>query len=363
MKTLKYLFLSVLLMGMASSCDSDLDTVTYDSSQVTISNLVANKDASVLSAKEKSTPAVTFAWSVTNFHVDVAVTYALEADYAGKAFASPVVVSSAVDTYKIITTEELNKAVRQLQDKYAADITDTEAAQSLEFRIAASFSTAMETVYSNVVSLAVTPFIDEPAKIYIIGDYCGWSHDNSQYLFSPKFNDEYSGLIFFDGKAANGWKITPLGEWGAEWADGGVIDVDGESTLVTAGGGNITAFTKSWYQFDFNTTTGVLKATNSADSFGLVGQFNGWGGQPDQALTLERDAKGSYMTATLSLVANEGFKLRADSDWAWNIGPDQLGDLTGCTGADGNLVVAADGTYTIKWYFNREPQTFEAIKN
>lgn len=361
MKAIKYLLSLTLLLGSLVSCDSDLDKITVNSDQAEVSTLKADNTTVVMEAKKREEVAVKLTWGKTDYKAPVAPTYVLEVDLAGKSFKNKVIMASTTDLSASLIGKDLNGYMTKLQKTYASEITNPVAPMNVEVRLAVSFSEASKTLYSSVLAMEITPFLDEAPKIYIVGDYCGWNHGNAQYLYSADYSDIYRGLIFFDGKAANGWKICSQGDWGGTNWGSGTMDPDATSTLDPDGGaGNITAFTKVWYEFQYNTATAELTVVKSYDQWALIGSFNGWGG--DAPMTLARDDKGAYMTATLDFEAGTQFKLRADADWANNIGAGQIAKGSGYTGTD-NFEIAEAGNYTIKWYFNKTEQELHVVKN
>lgn len=45
--------------------------------------------------------------------------------------------------------------------------------------------------------------------VWVIGDYCGWNHGKSQFLFSFSGDEiTYEAIVDFGEKAANGFKLT-----------------------------------------------------------------------------------------------------------------------------------------------------------
>ena len=234
-------------------------------------------------------------------------------------------------------------------------------------RIASSISADAETLYSNVLTLTITPYsmdIQYP-KLWVIGDYCGWNHGNSQFLYSANYDDNYAGMIYFDGKAANGWKLTPAGNWDAEWGMSGTPAAEAPTqTLVASGGANINVYSHNSYYLEFNAATGELKVSQAYDSWGIVGNHNGWG-SGDTKMTLAMDENNeACLTATLDMPASNTWKIRPDEKWENDKGPSQLafeGDVA--DNGDGNFIANEAGSYTIKWYFNKVEQKLVVTKN
>ena len=88
----------------------------------------------------------------------------------------------------------------------------------------------------------------------------------------------------------------------------------------------------------------------TADSWGLVGSFNEWGGSADIPMTLSTEDGMDYLVATATWDAGVEFKVRANSDWAINYGDAGAGN--GTVTADGaNLKIEEAGEYEVRYYF------------
>ena len=200
--------------------------------------------------------------------------------------------------------------------------------------------------------------------ISVRGDYTGWDWVKSQKLYSIDGNT-FTGTIYFDGKAANGWKICYDPDWKESWGGNGALDAEA-SPITLDGGDNLAIYAKNCYKFEYIKATKVLTVVNSYDSWGVVGAHNAWGGSPDVAMTYgSEEVDGEvlhFLTATLDLEAAAPWKLRADNAWASEVAP---AHVTGSfiDNGDGNFRVDEAGNYTIKWYFSKHKPTLDVIKN
>lgn len=182
--------------------------------------------------------------------------------------------------------------------------------------------------------------------VWVIGDYCGWNHSNSQFLFS--FSDDeinYEGMIDFGEKAANGFKLTGIGGWddSCNWGTDGEAEApEAEAAsikLISAGNsGNITAYSKRFYRFAFNRESLTLTKELSFDQLGIVGDGVGsW----DNDIVMEFDTKTQRFWADVELVSG-AIKFRADGAWDTSFGSSTEGMLDGSD----NIQVPA-GNYRI----------------
>jgi hypothetical protein len=89
-------------------------------------------------------------------------------------------------------------------------------------------------VYSNVVTLTATPYVDirDYPSIYVPGGYQGWSPDKAAKLSSVSNNKVYEGYINFPD-ANSEFKFT----LGPNWDDN--LGVAATAKSLTADGGNL----------------------------------------------------------------------------------------------------------------------------
>lgn len=214
--------------------------------------------------------------------------------------------------------------------------------------------------FSNIVSARFTPYntdvldVDVYEHVWIIGDYCGWNHGASQFLYDYEKNGVYTGVIDFGEKAANGFKLTGVAGWedSCNWGiDGAAEAPEAEAqkiTLISSGSsGNIAAYSKRFYSFSFNKSSLELSLQWSADQIGIIGDFNGWGGD----VVMEYDARKVRFYADVEIASNGGLKFRADADWGLNWGKD-------CVQGSDNINVEA-GNYRVYLDLNKKEIVFD----
>lgn len=365
-------YIPVLGVAMAfAACESDLDGVTYNSetAQAAVLDTPTTTDY-VLNAANANDVALTLTWAKADFGYSAISTTNIDFDLAGQNFAHARQLAAVTTaTEQSITVNDLNAAVINLLNDYG--IEEDYSPRDYEIRLASHISQAADTLYSNVITLNITPYsmdVQYP-KLWVVGKYCDWNHANSQFLYSVNFDDNYAGMIYFNGLAdTEGWKITPAGDWSnGEWGMGEAPEAEAPTqTLVTSGGANITSYSHNSYYIEFNSTSGELKVSQAYDSWGIVGNHNNWGNTnedgsvtPDTQMTLgsETDEAGSmqhFLTATLHMDAGNTWKIRPNDTWSDDKGPGQLtyeGDVA--DNGDGNFIANEADEYTIKWYFNK----------
>ncbi len=192
-------------------------------------------------------------------------------------------------------------------------------------------------VDGNSKTITATEIV-QSSRIAVPGNHQGWDPGSAPQLeASSTSSTDYEGYVWLDGTHkfvgpdANGdfaWGNT---DWGDDGSFTGLLLADGESDCTaTAGHYFITA------------DTNALTYTETQYSWGLIGDATPDGWNSDQDMTF--DAATSTWTITLDLVAGL-MKFRANDDWPWNYGDN---GADGSLELDGdNLVVAADGNYTV----------------
>ena len=165
-------------------------------------------------------------------------------------------------------------------------------------------------------------------QIGVIGDFNGWGEDVVM-TFNPVKQRFYADVDF---TADGGFKFRADAGWDLNWGvSGGVLAAGADNIPVTAGKyrvyvnmNNPAEMTFELNAKAFGTEEGTAAPepepepepeVPAAKGWGLVGEFNSWGGSADLVLTSD----GTYLVA--KGVSIEGqFKFRKDADWAVNLG-------------------------------------------
>lgn len=206
------------------------------------------------------------------------------------------------------------------------------------------------------VKLLSTEF---PEKLYLPGSHQGWSpasaptlEGNGEGLFEGAVN-----LVDASGTECQ-WKFSPKPAWEGDF--GGTITLDesgyGQGTYGVSD--NIVV-PNGYYYIKVDMTAGTFELQR-IDKVGLIGGFNGWGGDEDFAY----DADKNVWTLSCELVGGDEFKIRFNGGWDINrgMGGDAAGTVS--TGVatpvyhnGQNMKVAADGLYTITLDMSTNPNT------
>lgn len=177
------------------------------------------------------------------------------------------------------------------------------------------------------------------------------------------YSDAGDGTFTYTGyfKAANGFKIvsgkaSDMGTWAVQWGSS-----DGHLTPVfkDAGSKNFFVPTDGYYTITLNSITNVLTiipATVTPTTYatiGLIGAFNGWGG--DVVMTPSQTSNNHTWYTTQTFATDGGCKFRADGAWTTSWGGD-----TFPIGMSGGDIPAKAGTYKV--LFNDIDGCFYFIK-
>ncbi|WP_300702424.1 SusE domain-containing protein [Bacteroides sp.] len=370
MKFIKSISASIVALLLCTACESDLEKTVYTAGDATPAVLSALNDQYVLQAKDAANEAFILNWSKPEAGYQASIINSVEMDVKGKSFANKAVLaSSKTDVSYTITVSNLNSKIISLLKKYEMEVEPV----AIELRISSSISAAADTIYSNVISTTITPYQGEPdyPSIALRGDYNGWDFAKSQKVYSVDSNNKYAAMVYFDGKAANGWKFCGASDWSTDnWgAPEGMTVEQSPVTLVSGNGGDIKAYGKNSYYLEFNNSTGELKVSKAYTSWGIVGDYNSWGndGNKDTVMTLatETDENNKfqyYLKATVNMAADSKWKIRPEEKWENDIAPSAVtGEFEDA--GDGNFKVSTAGSYTIKWYFNKVTPKVIVTKN
>ena len=200
-----------------------------------------------------------------------------------------------------------------------------------------------------------------PVQLYLPGSHQGWSpasaptlQGNGEGIFEGGVN-----LVDAGGGAICEFKFAPVPAWQGDF--GAVIEWSDDLHASGAyGSSSNIAVPSGYYYVKVDMTTETVQLTK-IEKVGLIGDFNGWGGDEEFAY----DSSANVWTLTTTLTAGSGFKVRMNTDWAMNRGfdgPAATGVPYACYNDGSNITVASDGTYTISLNMSVNPNTMTFIK-
>ncbi len=370
MKIFNYLFLAGALLATAS-CENDMEKLTYQSGEAQAAVLDTPAQTSlVLDSRNADDVALELTWSKPDFGYSAIVTNNVELDLAANNFSSPRIIASgsSTTTTHSVTVADLNSTIISL----LADngIEEDFSAREYQVRIASSISADAETLYSNVLTLTITPYsmdIQYPS-LDVVGINGNWDFASSQKIFSPKDDGIYSAMVYFGGNTE--WKLA-ASSWDADKNWGGAPEAEAASTVLTPGGLNIpaTTYTHTTYIVTFDRATATLQMSQGRDFWGVIGVNGKWEANDDIEMTYEAASdsnEGHNLTATVEVTNGDTFKIRPDHAWDGELNTGNItfeGDVTTNDGDSNFKFADGNGTYTIKWYFNKVEQKLVVTKN
>lgn len=351
---MKKLFYTIIAFAgiLAASCSTDEDKLVFDPSS-SVAPTLGTLAGTTLSSDGAD---LTFEFTQPKYNVDAGVLYALYASDSQDFGKQEKLAATIGGTKVTVKQSALNSVILNLGGEPGAEFT---VYLRLDSWLATNKNTAVESslARSGVLSATFVPYsqliLDKDIydHVWVMGDYCGWSHDNSQFLYNyNKDGKTFTGVIDFGEKAANGIKFTGAASWDASTGNWGseaqAEEAEAKSLKLVNGDGaqNITCYSKRFYAFSLDKNSLMLTKDWGANVIGIVGGFNDWGnsGLPDTEMNYNADYVRFW--ADVDFTSDTEIKFRADGKWDYNWGKDCGGD---------NLPVSA-GKYRIYLDLNKK---------
>ena len=351
---MKKLFYTIIAFAgiLAASCSTDEDKLVFNPSS-TAAPTLGTLAGTTLSSDGAD---LTFEFTQPKYNVDAGVLYALYASDSQDFGKQEKLAATIGGTKVTVKQSALNSVILNLGGEPGAEFT---VYLRLDSWLATNKNTAVESslARSGVISATFVPYsqliLDKDIydHVWVMGDYSGWSHDNSQFLYNyNKDGKTFTGVIDFGEKAANGIKFTGAASWDASTGNWGseaqAEEAEAKSLKLVNGDGaqNITCYSKRFYAFSLDKNSLMLTKDWGANVIGIVGGFNDWGnsGLPDTEMNYNADYVRFW--ADVDFTSDTEIKFRADGKWDYNWGKDCGGD---------NLPVSA-GKYRIYLDLNKK---------
>ncbi|WP_069659796.1 SusE domain-containing protein [Arcticibacter eurypsychrophilus] len=333
-KIFKNIGIITLTMLVFASCKKDEEKLSVTAGEAPA--LAVSTNTLVLTPATASDTVITFSWNKqevtwsTPANATDITTYTLEIDSAGQNFASPYDVDFTGFVKGKYTGADFN-ALMVSKVNLPSDV-----ASHIELRLKTSIAPNQSPVYSNVVSLTVTPYvvIPEYVSLYVAGSHQGWAPSTAPAIGSVKDDGTYEGFVNFPD-ASTDYKLTSARDWNnTNYGDGG-------TGLLSTTGGNITQAGAGYYYIKADINKMTVSAEKTA--WAVIGAATSGGWDTETALTYDINAK--VWKATVNLTAGE-FKFRANNAWALNMGASTIDGVLKI-GSNDNLSVSDAGSYTI----------------
>ena len=166
-----FLFFATVLLW--SACKKDEHRVIFNGHNSPIVLSANESGPLLLDIANKENPVITFSWNNPDYSFNTGnssqdVFYTLQVAPAGSNFSGPHLQEAAIplELSKTLTTGELNAFLMSMELEH-------NMAHNVEFRLKATLINDLMPVFSNVLSLTITPYLDVkypvPAKLFITG--------------------------------------------------------------------------------------------------------------------------------------------------------------------------------------------------
>lgn len=343
-------FIIIAAIGLWS-CEKDEDRIVAQTNG-TAPTLNATATSVVLQDADATKDAITYTWTASDFGYSAAVKYSLQLGRKDSNFVN----ARTIDLGNSKTVKYTVKALNTIAIEMGLKAFE---ANNLQVRIKAQISDKYAPAYSNVVNLAVTPYLTEPpyATVYLVGDATEFGWDNNKP--TPVFRDETDPFIYtFTGKlkAGNIKFLGTPGKWAPQWGtnSGGTALVFRE-TEAAADPGSISIASAGYYTVKLNLRNNSFSvapydATGKREftSIGIIGDFNDWSTiapMTKSSLDPHYWELGSY---TFANDAQLKFRIAAGWDYNWGAVNDESASNAYGKGLQGgkNIKVKA-GKYRI----------------
>lgn len=276
----KLFFLSVLCLTFIA-CEKEEDRVIMQSPAPP--TLAATASKLELNQEQEEEEALTFSWTAAEFGFPAAVNYTLQLAQDGTNFAEPSEVSLANNLQSSYTVAELNTLATRLGLEPGNE-------GQLEARVRADLAESVEPVFSNIVSVAVTPYTIEAGEdgglstIYMVGAATENDWDNTQA--TPMFiSTEEENVFTYTGFLEAGALkfLKDLGQWAPQWGSDGSGGLQPRPTEEEEDPAPFEVPADGYY----TVTVDTLELTYSLEPFdisnaatyssiGIIGGFNDW---------------------------------------------------------------------------------------
>jgi hypothetical protein len=341
---IKNLFVTLMVIAGFTSCEQTDDEPMLGNFNPPVILTPSSGTEYLLTEETQDNTVEVLKWEAADYGFLAAVTYSIQIA-PNEDFSEPFELATSNGTELELTEKQLNDA--------ALEYIDAGQKGELWLRLKASINDNVETLYSEPVSISVTPFesikVIEP--LFIVGDILGedfvWNNNNYTYITFRNSSDPnvfeytYTGYL-----KAGGFKLLPeLGNWDRQFgiSNGEIVKDDGGSGNITVDAAGYYTFTINTDEITFNMQPYDASGNNTYTTIGLIGEFNEW--SADLALT--QSSYDEHIWTADDVVLGGELKFRANESWDANWGGDSFPYGKGVSG--GANIVVPEGTYFVKF--------------
>ena len=353
---MKKLFYSIIALAgiLTASCSTDADKLVFDPS-ASVAPALGTLNGTTLASDGAD---LTFEFTQPTYNIDAAKLYTLYVSDSQDFSKQEKLAATVSGTTVTVKQSALNSAILNLGGIADAEFT---IYLRLDSWVANNKNTAIESslTQSNVISATFVPYnqliLDKDVyeHVWVQGDYCGWSHDKSQFLYNySKDGKTYTGVIDFADKAVNGIKFTGAASWEdatGNWGSEAQAEAEEANSIQLINGGgsqNIICYSKRFYGFTLDKNSLVLTKDWGANVIGIVGEFNNWGTDPDIEMNYNKDYVRFWADVDFATDTKIKFRADADPDWTYNWGKD--------ANAGGDNIEVSAGKYRVYLDLNKK---------
>lgn len=220
-------FIWGIVFGLLVSCDKSENRVTIKGGTAPVLTVSSTADLVLLKSQENFS-SLQFQWSNPNYEFSNGVNtqnvfYTLQIDTTGSNFTNPKIISIGFtnSVNRSFTVKDLNNSLSGLELKDFVP-------HNFEFRIKATLASGSVPIYSNVVKIKITTYLDVvypvPANLFIIGDATPavWTNTTGALDPSQKFTAVNAYTFQISSIALTGGKyflfLPVAGSWDRKYA-------------------------------------------------------------------------------------------------------------------------------------------------
>jgi starch-binding outer membrane protein SusE/F len=344
----KFLAIGSIALFMLPSCKKDGALVTSNGGKP--GALTANVSTLVLDKTKlnDTTKVINFTFTKPDFGYSAAVTNTLQIDISGDNWVHPASATLGVKTLSQgYSTGDFNALLLKLN--LVGGVTS-----QVQVRVQHTLSADVAPVYSNVLSLTVTPF-NLSSWLYVVGQFNGYSATAPDSLLSATGNGIYTGIINFPVGQPR-FLILPAKSYDNKYATNASPVTSGTSVTypvvyVASGGSDLYSLDAGGQEIiTLNTNTNTITIT-PANYYSVIGTVTPGGDFSSDVDLKFVNSTNQDWEAVIPMTYGTfpgGFKIRQDHDWqdSWGTiaSPDGI-SLTDASG--GNIPVPSSGNYKV----------------
>jgi hypothetical protein len=344
-KTLaKYLVFSSAVLLILSSCKKSDKLVTSDGGKP--GALTASATTLVLDKTKLNDPsaAITFTFTSPQYTFADAVTNTIQIDPVGDNWANPSSTTLGLkETSHSFSTVDLNALLLKL--KLTGGVSS-----KVQVRVQHSLSAQSAPIYSNVVTVDVTPF-NLAAFLYTVGAFQGWDINHQDSLLSATSNGIYTGIINFT-TGNNQFLVVPgKGSYDNKYATDDAQNSTSSHVKVNGANNFYAPATAGYYTVTLNLNLNTISFT-PANYYSVIGSVTPGGNFSTDADLKFVNSVDQDWEAVIPMTNGTfpgSFKVRQNHDWTWSWGIPKTGadGVTLADSNDDNVPIAAAGNYKV----------------